>query len=61
MSQPFIVAEPYNGRPGAVVPRMETIKVTKGIIDGAYDHIQEHSFAFVRGLDEVLAKNDLEL
>ncbi len=55
-SQPFFVAEPFTGFPGKFVKTEETIKSFKGIIEGEYDHIPEQAFAYVGGIEEVLAK-----
>jgi F-type H+-transporting ATPase subunit beta len=55
-AQPFFVAEPYTKRPGAFVPRAETVAACAAIVDGVYDDIPEEAFCFTGGIDEVLAR-----
>ena len=56
LSQPFFVAEVFNGSPGKYVPLKETIRGFKGILDGEYDHIPEQAFYMVGSIEEVLEK-----
>ena len=56
LSQPFFVAEVFNGTPGKYVPLKETIRGFKGILDGEYDHIPEQAFYMAGTIDEVLEK-----
>ena len=56
LSQPFFVAEVFNGTPGKYVPLKETIRGFKGILDGEYDHIPEQAFYMVGTIEEVLEK-----
>ena len=56
LSQPFFVAEVFNGTPGKYVPLKETIRGFKGILDGEYDHIPEQAFYMVGSIEEVLEK-----
>jgi F0F1-type ATP synthase beta subunit len=56
LAQPFFIAEPYTHVPGKVVPREETIRTFKQILDGSYDDLPEEAFYFVSGIDEVLKK-----
>ncbi|HHT7858859.1 F0F1 ATP synthase subunit beta [Pasteurella multocida] len=56
LSQPFFVAEIFNGTPGKYVPLKETIRGFKGILDGEYDHIPEQAFYMAGTIDEVLEK-----
>ncbi|EJS87570.1 F0F1 ATP synthase subunit beta, partial [Pasteurella multocida subsp. multocida str. Anand1_cattle] len=46
LSQPFFVAEVFNGTPGKYVPLKETIRGFKGILDGEYDHIPRTSVLY---------------
>lgn len=55
-AQPFFVAEQFTGMPGKFVKKEDTIKSFKEILEGKYDHIPEQAFAYVGGIDEVLAK-----
>ena len=56
LSQPFFVAEVFNGTPGKYVPLKETIRGFKGILSGEYDHIPEQAFYMVGSIDEALEK-----
>ena len=55
-SQPFFVAEEFTGFSGKYVKKEDTVSSFKGILDGKYDDIPEQAFAYVGGIDEVLAK-----
>jgi len=55
LGQPLIVAEPYTGRPGAVVPLAETLSSVADILNGRYDSVPAEAFRFKGGMDEVLA------
>src|SRR5271170_1016678 len=52
LSQPFIVAEPFTGKPGEVTPVAETIRSFKELCDGKHDHLPENAFMYVGGIDE---------
>ena len=56
LSQPFFVAEVFNGTPGKYVSLKETIRGFKGILNGEYDHIPEQAFYMVGTIDEALEK-----
>ncbi|WP_301098540.1 F0F1 ATP synthase subunit beta [Otariodibacter sp.] len=56
LSQPFFVAEVFNGTPGKYVPLKETIRGFKGILDGEYDHIPEQAFYMAGSIDEVIER-----
>ena len=56
LSQPFFVAEVFNGSPGKYVKVQDTIEGFKAIIDGHGDNISEQAFYMVGTLDEVHAK-----
>ncbi len=53
LSQPFIVAEAFTGKPGKVTPLAETIRSFKEMCDGKWDHLPESAFLYVGGIDEV--------
>jgi F-type H+-transporting ATPase subunit beta len=53
-SQPFHVAEQFNGMPGAYVPVTETIRGFKMILDGECDQIPEQAFFMSGTIDAVL-------
>ena len=56
LSQPFFVAEVFNGTLGKYVPLKETIRGFKGILNGEYDHVPEQAFYMVGSIDEALEK-----
>ncbi len=56
LSQPFNVAEQYVGIKGKYVPREETIKAFKEIMEGKYDDLPEQAFHMAGGIDDVIAK-----
>ena len=56
LSQPFFVAETFTGRPGKYVPRGQTVKAFKDLVDGQLDHLPEQAFYMVGGLEEALAQ-----
>lgn len=56
LSQPFHVAEVFNGVPGKFVPLKETIRGFKGILAGEYDHIPEQAFYMAGSIDEVIER-----
>jgi len=47
MSQPFLVAEVFTGKPGEVTPLAETIRSFEEICAGKWDHLSERSFMYV--------------
>ncbi|OHA45026.1 MAG: F0F1 ATP synthase subunit beta, partial [Candidatus Taylorbacteria bacterium RIFCSPLOWO2_12_FULL_47_20] len=53
LSQPFMVAESFTGRPGKYVSRQETVRGFKEIVEGKYDDIPEQNFYLIGGIDEV--------
>lgn len=53
LSQPFMVAEAFTGRPGKYVKRSETVKGFKEIIEGKYDDVPEQNFYMKGGIEEV--------
>ena len=55
-SQPFHVAEVFNGVPGKYVPLKETIRGFKGILDGEFDHLPEQAFLYAGTIDDVIEK-----
>ncbi|QLB20775.1 F0F1 ATP synthase subunit beta [Vespertiliibacter pulmonis] len=56
LSQPFHVAEVFNGVPGKFVTLKETIRGFKGILAGEYDHIPEQAFYMAGSIDEVIER-----
>lgn len=56
LSQPFHVAEAFNGIPGKYVPVKETVRSFKEILEGKYDHLPEAAFLFVGTIEEAVEK-----
>ena len=56
LSQPFHVSEKFNGFPGVYVPRSETIRGFREIIEGKHDDLPESAFLFVGTIDEAVEK-----
>lgn len=56
LSQPFHVAEAFNGMPGTYVPVKETIRSFKEILEGKHDNLPEAAFLFVGTIEEAVEK-----
>ncbi len=56
LSQPFFVAEQFTGFPGRFVPREETVRSFKEILEGKHDELPEQAFMYVGGIDEAVEK-----
>ncbi len=56
LSQPFFVAEQFNGFEGKYVPIKETIRGFKEIIEGKHDDLPESAFLYVGTIDEAVEK-----
>ncbi|WP_106767281.1 F0F1 ATP synthase subunit beta [Paenibacillus faecalis] len=56
LSQPFHVAEQFNGMPGKYVPVKETVRSFKEILEGKHDHLPEAAFLFVGTIEEAVEK-----
>ena len=56
LSQPFFVAEKFNGFDGKYVPLKETIRGFREILDGKHDDLPESAFLYVGTIDEAVAK-----
>ena len=54
LSQPFFVAEQFTGTPGVFVPREDTVRSFKEIIEGKHDSVPEQAFMYKAGIDAVL-------
>jgi F-type H+/Na+-transporting ATPase subunit beta len=52
LSQPFLVAEAFTGKPGSVTPLAETIRSFEEICDGKWDHLPESAFMYVGVIEE---------
>ncbi len=58
LSQPFSVAEQFTGQKGKYLPRQETVRGFKEILEGKHDDISENLFLFAGGIDEVVERNE---
>ncbi|MDD6302805.1 MAG: F0F1 ATP synthase subunit beta [Bacillales bacterium] len=56
LSQPFHVAEVFNGFPGKYVPLKDTIRSFKEILDGKFDDLPEQAFLYVGSVEEAVEK-----
>ena len=56
LAQPFFVAEQFTGMPGVFVPREETVRSFKEILEGKHDDMPEDAFYMVAGIDAALEK-----
>ncbi|WP_408892962.1 F0F1 ATP synthase subunit beta [Paenibacillus taichungensis] len=56
LSQPFHVAEAFNGIPGKYVPVKETVRSFKEILEGKHDDLPEAAFLFVGTIEEAVEK-----
>jgi F-type H+-transporting ATPase subunit beta len=55
-SQPFFVAEVFTGYKGQYVPREETVRGFKEIVEGKHDDLPEQAFTYVGNIDGALEK-----
>ena len=60
LSQPFFVAEAFTGRKGKYIPREETIRGFKMLVDGELDHIPEQLFYMKGSINEVIEEANKE-
>ena len=52
LSQPFLVAEVFTGKPGEITKLEDTIRSFEGICDGKYDHLPEDAFMYVGVIEQ---------
>jgi F-type H+-transporting ATPase subunit beta len=52
LSQPFLVAEVFTGKPGEITPLNETIRSFEEICDGKWDHLPEQAFMYVGAIEQ---------
>jgi F-type H+-transporting ATPase subunit beta len=52
LSQPFIVAQVFTGKPGEITPIKDTIRSFEEICDGKWDHLPEDSFMYVGAIEQ---------
>lgn len=56
LSQPFHVAESFNGFPGVYVPLSETVRSFEEILTGKYDALPESAFMYCGTIEDVVKK-----
>ncbi len=56
LSQPFLVAEVFTGKPGEITPIAETIRSFEEICDGKWDHLPEDAFMYVGVVEQAEAQ-----
>src|SRR5690242_9439511 len=52
LSQPFLVAEVFTGKPGEITPLRETIRSFEEICDGKWNHLPEQAFMYVGAIEQ---------
>jgi F-type H+-transporting ATPase subunit beta len=52
LSQPFLVAEVFTGKPGEYTPLADTIRSFEEIADGRWDHLPENAFMYVGPIEQ---------
>lgn len=52
LSQPFLVAEKFIGRPGEITSMEDTIRSFEEICDGKWDHLPEPAFMYVGSIEQ---------
>ena len=52
LSQPFLVAEVFTGKPGEVTPLADTVRSFEEIADGKWDHLPEQAFMYVGPIEQ---------
>jgi F-type H+/Na+-transporting ATPase subunit beta len=56
LSQPFLVAEVFTGKPGEITPLADTIRSFEEICDGKWDHLPEEAFMYVGSIEQAEAQ-----
>jgi F-type H+-transporting ATPase subunit beta len=52
LSQPFLVAEVFTGKPGEITPMADTIRSFEELCDGKWDHLPEDAFMYVGAIEQ---------
>jgi len=52
LSQPFLVAEVFTGKPGEITPLADTIRSFDEIAEGKWDHLPEQAFMYVGSIEQ---------
>ena len=56
LSQPFLVAEVFTGKPGEITPLEDTIRSFEELADGKWDHLPEQAFMYVGAIQQAEAQ-----
>ena len=56
LGQPFHVAEQFTGMPGRYVPRADTVRSFKELVEGKYDTLPEQACVMVGSVEEAVEK-----
>jgi F-type H+-transporting ATPase subunit beta len=56
LSQPFLVAEAFTGKPGELTPLDDTIRSFEELCDGKWDHLPEQAFMYVGAIEQAAAQ-----
>ena len=56
LAQPFFVAEQFTGMAGVFVPREDTVRSFKEILEGEHDSLPEDAFYMVSDVDAAVEK-----
>ncbi len=56
LSQPFLVAEVFTGKPGEITSLEDTIRSFEEIADGKWDHLPEQAFMYVGPIEQAEAQ-----
>ena len=56
LSQPFLVAEVFTGKPGEITTLEDTIRSFEEIADGKWDHLPESAFMYVGPIEQAEAQ-----
>ena len=56
LAQPFFVAEVFTGTPGIFVPREDTVRSFKEILEGKHDDLPEQAFYMVGAIEDAVAR-----
>src|SRR5512145_270733 len=56
LSQPFLVAEVFTGKPGEITTLEDTIRSFEEICDGKWDHLPEQAFMYVGAIEQAAAQ-----
>ncbi len=56
LSQPFLVAEKFIGKPGEITSIQDTIRSFEEICDGKWDHLPEQAFMYVGPIEQAEAQ-----